>query len=105
MKKTNFKKVLSVFLTILMVMSCWVWVAPNEVDAVAAATIESNLTVLAQMLYFSFYSNFIFAILPLDDFKVCSMFDCRLCVQFNTQHYVTLIRNCLPFVLKITTKK
>ena len=42
MKKTNFKKVLSVFLTILMVMSCWVWVAPSEVDAVAAATIKST---------------------------------------------------------------
>ena len=34
MKKTNFKKVLSVFLTMLMVMSCWVFVAP-ETEALA----------------------------------------------------------------------
>ena len=29
MHKTNFKKVLSVFLSFLMILSCWVWVAPD----------------------------------------------------------------------------
>ncbi len=33
MKKTNFKKALSVFLSVLMIMSCWVWVAPTEANA------------------------------------------------------------------------
>ena len=37
MKKTNFKKVLSVFLTILMVMSCWVFVPGEHKIEVEAA--------------------------------------------------------------------
>ncbi len=39
MNKTNFKKVFSVFLSVLMILSCWVWVAPHEhTHAEAAAT-------------------------------------------------------------------
>ena len=30
MGKTNLKKALSVFLSVLMILSCWVWVAPHE---------------------------------------------------------------------------
>ncbi|MBQ4267846.1 MAG: FIVAR domain-containing protein, partial [Clostridia bacterium] len=41
MKKTNFKKALSVFLSVLMIMSCWVWVAPTEAEA---ATTEVGVT-------------------------------------------------------------
>ena len=31
--KTTFKKSISLMLTVLMVLSCWVWVAPTEADA------------------------------------------------------------------------
>ena len=33
MKNKRFKKALSVFLSILMLMSCWVWVAPTDAEA------------------------------------------------------------------------
>ena len=33
MKKTMFKKSISLIMTVLMVLSCWVWVAPIEADA------------------------------------------------------------------------
>ena len=35
MKKNSFKKAMSLFLAVLMVMSCWVWVAPQEAEAAA----------------------------------------------------------------------
>ena len=43
-KKQNSKKVLSVFLAVLMIMSAWVFVAPAETEAVSAATISSTNT-------------------------------------------------------------
>ena len=33
MKNKTFKKSISLMLTVLMVLSCWVWVAPTEADA------------------------------------------------------------------------
>ncbi len=38
MNKTNFKKVFSVFLSVLMILSCWVWVEPHDHTHVNAAT-------------------------------------------------------------------
>ena len=35
MKNKTFKKSISLMLTVLMVLSCWVWVAPTEADALA----------------------------------------------------------------------
>ena len=36
MKKNYFKKSLSLILTVLMIMSCWVFVAPTEAEAALA---------------------------------------------------------------------
>ena len=36
MKKTMFKKSISLIMTVLMIMSCWVWVAPIEAEAAAS---------------------------------------------------------------------
>lgn len=41
-KKQTGKKVLSVFLAVLMVMTAWVFVAPTEAEAAVAATIKST---------------------------------------------------------------
>ena len=40
--KTLFKKSISLFLTVLMLLSCWVWVAPDKAEAVAASTSTSD---------------------------------------------------------------
>ena len=44
MKNRPFKKVLSVFLAVLMIMSAWVWVAPehNHASAVAASEVAKT---------------------------------------------------------------
>ena len=39
--KTLFKKSISLFLTVLMIMSCWVWVAPQEAEAGNITTTDS----------------------------------------------------------------
>ena len=46
MKKTNFKKALSVFLSVLMLMSCWVFV-PGDHNSVSALSKTINLSALA----------------------------------------------------------
>ncbi len=49
MNKTNFKKVFSVFLSVLMILSCWVWVAPDEhnhIHANAATITGTDSTTL-----------------------------------------------------------
>jgi len=42
MTKTNIKKALSVFLSVLMVLSCWVWVAPEETHIHADAAVAEK---------------------------------------------------------------
>ena len=45
MNKTNFKKVFSVFLSVLMILSCWVWVAPDthtHTHAEAAVAVDGT---------------------------------------------------------------
>lgn len=45
--KTQLKKSISLFLAVLMILSCWVWVAPTEAEAAALDnyTVEVNFTV------------------------------------------------------------
>lgn len=48
--KTLFKKSISLFLTVLMIMSCWVWVAPQQAEAAEITpltqyTVKINVTV------------------------------------------------------------
>ena len=45
MKNKTFKKSISLIMTVLMVLSCWVWVAPMEAEA-ADATAEYNKSLL-----------------------------------------------------------
>ena len=45
--KNQLKKSFSLFLAVLMLMSCWVWVAPEKAEAAAPNnyTVELNFTV------------------------------------------------------------
>ncbi len=46
MKKTYFKKALSLIMAVVMIMSCWVWIAPQKAEAVVGkydVTIKFNL--------------------------------------------------------------
>jgi len=45
MKKNLFKKSMSVLLSVLMIMSCWVWVAPTEAEAANQITVYYPVTV------------------------------------------------------------
>ncbi len=52
MNKTNFKKVFSVFLSVLMILSCWVWVAPHEHTHIEAnAALSSVKIVVPETIY------------------------------------------------------
>ena len=42
MKKTHFKKAFSIFMACMMLLSCWVWVAPTEAEA---ASINYPITI------------------------------------------------------------
>ncbi len=42
MKKTHFKKAFSIFMACMMLLSCWVWVAPTKADA---ATVSFPITI------------------------------------------------------------
>ncbi len=53
--KTHLKKALSVFLSVLMVLSCWVWVAPESHNHAHAA--EVNNTVKNKYLFAYFTDN------------------------------------------------
>ena len=43
-KNITFKKTLSVFLSVLMIMSCWVWVAPTEAEAATSVGVTTSFT-------------------------------------------------------------
>lgn len=45
MKNKRFKKALSVFLSILMLMSCWVWVAPTDASAAGSYYVRVYLNI------------------------------------------------------------
>ncbi len=48
MGKTNIKKALSVFLSVLMILSCWVWVAPHDhTHANAAPPVDGEKAIIA----------------------------------------------------------
>ena len=54
MGKTNLKKALSVFLSVLMILSCWVWVAPDEhnhLHANAAPVTENAIIAVPETVY------------------------------------------------------
>ncbi len=44
MKKNLFKKSMSVFLSMLMLMTCWVWVAPTKAEAATSVDVTTSFT-------------------------------------------------------------
>ncbi|MBQ7296291.1 MAG: hypothetical protein IJW86_08915 [Clostridia bacterium] len=45
MKKTYFKKALSLIMAVMMIMSCWVWVAPQKAEAATAGNYYCKLDI------------------------------------------------------------